>query len=361
MKEIEELTQCSISSGDPPPEKVMSRLERMARLSEINKLFRPPPKRWPVIAVLIAVLLLVSSLLYFRLGRTEIELDLNVTEISFKLLGKNEQIITDAFEISEIDINGLDEMRLPREFQSNQAVQNSTVKIASSGIQENRGKLTLASLILPGDTTITIKYGDMPNEFIFIFKGQQIGLNITAQGPGEFGLLNDLPRNYLFTAPKVFRFKSGHDRLYLRLLFADSTKLKFYSKIDVLSLNFSSLEHFADINRTIYRDVSSIMNGSLYYEALKGHRRVLRAGEPIQFDQSEGFIRELRLDADRISLKFHGHVKGMATGTMENPIDLMPTWLEYLRTNHILAILWGSTVSLFSLALVVLKWLRVLK
>jgi hypothetical protein len=361
VKEIEDLTRSSLSSGDPPSEKVMSRLERMARLLEIHELFRPPPKRWPVIAILVSILLIVTSLLYFRLGRTEIELDLNVGEISFKLLGKNEQIITDAFEISEIDISGLDEIRLPSGFQSNQTVQNSTVQIVSSVRQEGRGKLTLASLILPAETTVTIKHGDIPNEFLFIFKGQPVGVNITAQGLGQFSVLNDLPREYEFTTPKVFRFNSGHDGLRLHLLFTDATKLRFYSRIDVQSLTFSSIEHFADVGRTLYREVSSVKDGTLYYEALKGQRTTLRAGEPIHFNQSEGFIRELRLYADRISLKFHGHVRGMVTGTIENPINLMPTWLEYLRANHSLAILWGSVVSIFSLVLVVLRWLRVLK
>jgi len=361
VKEIEELTRSSISSGNPPSEKVMTRLERMARLLEIHKLFRPPPKRWPVIAILASILLIVTSLLYFRLGRTEIELDLNVAEISFKLVGKNEQIITDAFRISEIDISGLDEIRLPRVFQSKQTVQNSTVQIVSGDRQEGRGKLTLASLVLPAETTVTIRHGDMPNEFLFIFRGQPLGLNITAQGLGEFSLLNELPREYDFTTPKVFRFKSGHDRLRLRLLFADATKIEFYERIDVQSLTFSSIEHFADVDRTLYREVSSIKDGTLYYKALQGQPTALRAGEPIHFSQSEGFIRELRLYADRISLKFHGHVRGMVTGTIENPINLMPTWLEYLRANHSLAILWGSVVSIFSLVLVALRWLRVLK
>jgi hypothetical protein len=48
----------------------------------------------------------------------------------------------------------------------------------------------------------------------------------------------------------------------------------------------------------------------------------------------------------------------MVTGSADNPQNLMPTWLEWLKAQHGLSLLWGSTFYLFGLALTVSRWFK---
>ena len=69
-----------------------------------------------------------------------------------------------------------------------------------------------------------------------------------------------------------------------------------------------------------------------------------------------GRSRTLRLREDRIALRFHGHVRGMSTGSADSPRSLMPTYLEWIRARHGVELLWGTTLYLFGLIAGALRW-----
>ncbi len=58
-------------------------------------------------------------------------------------------------------------------------------------------------------------------------------------------------------------------------------------------------------------------------------------------------------------MTFHGRVKGMKIGSDANPRSLMPTLLDWLRAQHGLSLLWGTTVYLFGIGLAVVRWFKV--
>ncbi|WP_437939815.1 hypothetical protein [Sorangium sp. So ce341] len=92
-------------------------------------------------------------------------------------------------------------------------------------------------------------------------------------------------------------------------------------------------------------------------EALKGEERKLRPGEVIEFKKSEGELPALKLDQDRIVLRFHGSVSGMRRGVGDDSRSLMPTWLDGLRARHGgLCVLWGVVIYLFGLIVAVFRW-----
>jgi hypothetical protein len=82
----------------------------------------------------------------------------------------------------------------------------------------------------------------------------------------------------------------------------------------------------------------------------------LREGEDLRFNLSDGQIRTLKLDKNQLILKFHGHVGGMTTGWEKIRVNLMPTWLAWLRARHGLGLLWGTTLFLFGLINRIIRW-----
>jgi hypothetical protein len=48
----------------------------------------------------------------------------------------------------------------------------------------------------------------------------------------------------------------------------------------------------------------------------------------------------------------------MVTGSLDNPQNLMPTWLEWLKAQHGLSLLWGSTFYLVGVLLTLSRWVK---
>ena len=55
-------------------------------------------------------------------------------------------------------------------------------------------------------------------------------------------------------------------------------------------------------------------------------------------------------------MKFHGWVKDLSSGTVANPVNLMPTYFEWLRARQPLWLLWGAVGSVLGVTMALLKW-----
>jgi hypothetical protein len=82
----------------------------------------------------------------------------------------------------------------------------------------------------------------------------------------------------------------------------------------------------------------------------------LRSHEELRFIQARGEIRSIGLKDGGLALNFRGRVRGMASGSLAHPRNLMPRWLDWLRANQPLSLLWGSAVYLFGLSTAVRQW-----
>ena len=87
----------------------------------------------------------------------------------------------------------------------------------------------------------------------------------------------------------------------------------------------------------------------MFFDELAGRELRLRAREAIRFGEARGEIRAVRFADDRLIVNFHGQVRGMTSGPLDHPRNLMPSWLEWLRANQPLALLWGSALYLSGL------------
>ena len=86
-EEVEAVGTEVIQTGGNVSEDKIEALERLARIVEICETTKPPRprKRWPVAVILGLTLLIVTGLLSVRVPKTEIELELTLTELEFVL------------------------------------------------------------------------------------------------------------------------------------------------------------------------------------------------------------------------------------------------------------------------------------
>jgi hypothetical protein len=184
--------------------------------------------------------------------------------------------------------------------------------------------------------------------------GASVSGQLRAVIPGRLNEIRDFP------FPRHIGLEPDPTQLSLRFMAADSFGVRraFRSPLLAGGLRFDRIDRFVQSGQTFVPQVPTIQSGTLYYEAIDGRARPLRRGEGLHLAWSEGEIRDLQMDDDGVSLRFHGWVRGMSTGSGKARRSLMPTLLEWLRARHGLELLWVSTAYLVGLFVTVIGWWR---
>jgi hypothetical protein len=363
-RQVKELSDEAIQSNGQVSETKLAALERLERLLKITTSTKPaiPVVRWPIICLLAITLFVVTILLFARVRTTEIELDLLLTEVSFRI--PQQQVLSNGIELSSLAASGLDEIRLPRtqareaRFLQKGQVEGGAIRLTAQSDSQNVGVITLGTLIVPAETKMSLRPTGIPQQYQLSFKSSGFNFPVSVSGPIEIGLPSAPAEVLTFSSPKSVALQSGRDPVDLNLTFLKEAKNTFSHQVVIDSLALFGLDQYLNVQQTILRHVSTIASGTLYFQSLGGKEHRLRAGEAILFKTSKGEIRTLELKGDQIAFSFHGRVSGMTTGGEENRISLMPTYLEWLKARHGLSLLWGTTLYFFGLILSIVRWWR---
>ncbi len=342
--------------------KELKALERLAHLVEICAGIQPSTrKRWLVVALLGSTLLIASVLLFARVPETEIELDLTLSEVSW--VSPARQVLADAMRLSALGVSELREIRLPRArgraAETLHAREVAALAVRLSSVSSNgqrQGIITLATLVLPARTRVWLRRTEVPHHYRLSLRADELHIRADVVGMVQVGLSGAPSEQLDFLSPRPIVLRPDSKEVDLDLTFPDPSKGVFSPQISARNLIFFRIDQIMDTERTVVRRVSTILQGKLYFESLNARELTLRAGQAIQFQESYGQIRTLRLHDDHISLKFHGRVRGMTSGTDPNCRSIMPTYLDWLRARHGLTLLLGTTLYLFGLVAGVLRW-----
>jgi hypothetical protein len=362
-RQIKELTDEAIQSNGEVSEAKLAALERLERLLKITTSTKPAAAvvRWPLIFLLGITLLIVTILLFARVPTTEIELDLLLSEVSFRM--SQQQVLSNEIELKSLAASGLQEIQIPRtKTQESRLLQNrderGAIRLSTRLDSQNVGTITLGTLIVPAQTNISLSPASIPQQYQLSFKSAGLSFPVSVGGPIEIGLPSAPAEVLAFPSPKLLTLQSGEDPVDLSLTFLKEAKKTFSRHLVIDSLALFGLDHYQDLHQTILRHVSTISSGMLYFQSLGGKEHRLRAAEAISFKITKGVIRSLELKGDQIAFSFHGRVSGMKTGGEENRISLMPTYLEWLKARHGLSLLWGTTFYFFGLIISIVRWWR---
>jgi hypothetical protein len=353
--------QEAAQSGGVVPAEQSEELGRLARLVEVYSNAHPPapPPRWPLGVALGVTLLAASVMLFVRVSETEVELELVVSEAGFTLPAR--QVLTGGTAVAALGVSGLREIQLPIT-SGDRAGEDEVSAVRLSPVAA--GTVDLAALALPEGTRVRVLGTAGSSQYRLSLEppqGSALDLRVDVNGPVLAERSGRPAERLQFPSPKAVVLLPESGDVDLELTFAGGAATPFARQIAASNLSLHRVDEFIDPHGTLVRQVSTVLSGTLYRQSLNGEERRLRPAEWLRFSSSRGEIRTLELRGGEIALTFHGWVRGMTTGSVENPQSLMPTWLEWLRARHGLSLLWGTALYLFGLAVGVLRWWRLLR
>ncbi|MEJ7737668.1 MAG: toll/interleukin-1 receptor domain-containing protein [Chitinophagaceae bacterium] len=314
---------------------------------------------WQAITLLIATLLIVSVLLFGHVATAEIELDLSISEVKFRL--PKPQVLTNAMLLSSLGVSGLQEVQLPASENFKAWIprepDGSAVLLSVDTSSEPSGTITLDALALPGGTQIGMRLTDVPGQHRLSLKGKELNLPVNVNGLVEIRLPPVAPVHHRFVSPKSIHLQSGPDKVDVDFMLLSGSESVFSRPILADSLSLLRIDEHVENNYSLVRRVSTILSGTLYLKS-SGRQERLLPTQQIRFEWSQGEIRTLQVQGDHIDFAFHGRVKGMTAGEEDNRINLMPTYLEWLKKSHGLSLIGGTTLYLFGLIFGAWRWWR---
>lgn len=339
---------------------------------------------WLVVIVCLLIVLFVSGFLYLRVGKTEVELELALTDLEFTL--SQPMLLIDTLHLSELGFLELAQVQLPRLQEHEQQI----LRVPGDGLgfalkfaafeeknlhanEENSTKqeqisenvITLTSLYLPADTVIHVRWLEAQNTYRLKIAPAdsaamdiQISLNgiIQIKQSGAGGL------NEQFEFPSQIRantvsIQPTSDELVFDFTVAQHSMRKFVPLIPAREFDFTRTEEFGKNTSHPYsRRVSSLLAGKLILKKIENKQYAFKYGDHLSIQEFDGIIRQVILEEDHIAVALHGIVGAIETGPGQEKSNLMPSWFERLRANHELTLLWGTSVSLFGIVFIVLRW-----
>ena len=365
-----------IAAGEPVSEEEFASVKRVAALASLAADARSTQRRtWPVAAVALVTLALISLLLYSRVPSTEIELDAKLSEVSFTLTSR--QAILGTQNFAAVGASGLERVALPYTSDGAPPVLdavsgdlcNAEIALTSDGA--GRGVVSLNALAVPGGTRVSLTRQADDRVALLLTPPASQRLSISVSVRGHVHTVAHCPSGTVnggqnYASPQLIELTGVSSApISLQFTIVPGATLAFSSQMGVSDISMLQVEELIEGTGPLARQVSSLASGSLYLESLNGKQVALRPYEELRFTRSSGDIRKLSLspsgglDAGTLALEAQASVEGMTIGRQPNVRSLMPTYLEWLSARQGLALLWGSTLYVSGALVSLLRWLRI--
>lgn len=354
---LRELADAALANdGQVSKNEALASAERIARLLQIQRQLAPPVptgQRWRMAALFAATLGLLSLLLVATVLETEVELDLVVSELRFKLATR--QQLSEPLQLASLGASGLAGVMLPAAPLGAGGAARVLLQAAST---PGGGTISLAPLVGPQGAEVTLRAGDMPNELRLSVKGLDASMQVDLSGSVTALLTRQAKQTIASATPQAVALVPGPADVDLDLIALNPALSVLAPSLAISTLALVRIDEVAQGGRSVVRRVSTLHSASVFFDELAGRELRLRAREALRFDEAQGVIRELRFADGRLIVNFHGKVRGMVSGSLEHPRKLMPSLLEWLRANQPLALLWGSALYVFGLLTTMWQWWR---
>lgn len=347
----------ALNDGGQVPAERLDALARLARLADLRDASTSASKRrWPMVAVALGTLVGVSVLMFARVRSTEVELDLQVSELSF--IVPAEHVITDAINVVALGVDGLSAVELPGLQPGPGALQQATtLRLAVDRAGPQRGTASLSPIAVPAWARVSLRQTQSPRQYRLSVRGAISDLAASLQGPVRIVLPPELNEVRDFPIPRRIGLQPDSQGMTLDFeTDLPGVPQPFRSPFPADSLSLFRIDQFQTAGGMRVPRVSTIQSGTVFFDEIDGHARPLRAGEGLSLSRSQGEIRELRLGDSGLTVRFHGEVEGMSVGTGGARRSLMPTWFEWLSARHALSLLWGATGAAVGLFLTLTGW-----
>jgi hypothetical protein len=354
-KQVKALAEEVRTRGGTVPPDSLANVQRLAELAKLQRDLEPVRhvNRWVGSTMFVATIALVSVLLLAHVRESEIELDLVVSELRFQV-GSRQQL-TDTLQLAALGAAGLSQVALPG-LDENGKIPASSVRLSADNGAAAAGTISLEPIVASAHAEMTLRLGDVPGELRLSMSRLDELLRADVSGTIRAALPRFAQKVFITATPQPIVLRPGSAQVDLDLAPLSSGPGLFAPGLEVTELGLMRVDEVTEDDGTAVRAVSTVQSGSVYLEELGGRELRLRAHEGLRFTLARGEVRSIGVKDGALALNFHGRVRGMASGPLDHPRNLMPRWLDWLRENQPLSLLWGSAVYLFGLSTAVRQW-----
>ena len=340
--------------GTVPPDS-LANVQRLMELAKLQRELQPVRhvNRWVGAAAFAATVALVSVLLLAHVRESEIELDLVVSELRFQV--DSRQQLTDTWQLAALGASGLSQVASPG-LDASGRVPASAVRLSADNGGAAAGTISLEPIVVPAHAEITLGLGDVPGELRLAVSHLDDVLRADVTGAIRAAAPRFAQKVLTVVTPQPIVLTPGSAQVDLNLAPLIPGAGLFAPGLTITGLGLMRIDEVSEGDKTTVRAVSTVQSGSVYLEELGGRELRLRAHEGLRFTLARGEVRSIGIKDGALALNFHGRVRGMASGPLDHPRNLMPRWLDWLRENQPLSLLWGSAVYLFGLSTAVRQW-----
>jgi hypothetical protein len=354
-KQVKALVEEVRTHGGAVPPDSLANVQRLVELAKLRRDLEPVRhvNRWVGAALFAATIALVSVLLLAHVRESEIELDLVVSELRFQV--DSRQQLTDTLQLAALGASGLSQVALPGLDESGK-IPGLSVRLSADDRGAAAGTISLEPIVAAAHSEMTLRLGEVPGELRLSMSHLDELLRADVSGTIRAAVPRFAQKVFTAATPQPIVLTPGSGQVDLDLAPLNFGPGWFAPGLEVTELGLMRIDEVTGGDRTAVRAVSTVESGSVYLEELGGRELRLRAHEGLGFALARGEVRSIGVKNGALALNFHGRVRGMASGPLDHPRNLMPRWLDWLRENQPLSLLWGSAVYLFGLSTAVRQW-----
>jgi hypothetical protein len=318
--------------------------------------FPPSPsplgKRWLLRILSLSPLLAGLLLSYAPISEIDIALDADLSEFCFIL--SKDQDVSDSLILKAFGASGFKEIQLPRargrpDQTIGEAYKRGKVLRLIQDNSPRQGTITLAPLSLPSGTDVTLGLGTDPSQYRVFIKGSNRPVRVNVQGPLQVLLAGKHGEAIDFDFPKPIILQSNEHGIDLDITLPKPSQNLLPAPLAVERIAMFRIDERVEAERTVVREVSTVLSGTVDFKSLSGQVLTLRSGEEVRFEESQGEIRTLELNQNNLTVQFHGRIGGMTTCSGGVCESVMPTQLEWLWAQHRVPLVAAATTYLFAL------------
>jgi hypothetical protein len=263
--------------------------------------------------------------------------------------------------VSALGTAGVKGVQLPEEVPPAADATALRVAVEETADGKQIGSIVVDRIMVPEGTQVWLTRTEVPRQYRLSLRAPapgRIEVHADVMGALSFAPSTAARATAVLRTPRAVDLESAAGTLDLDLTLAPGAPAPRWEQLVVRDLRLHRVEDLQDAARPLARPVPTIQSGSLYFEALGGTERKLRPGELLRFGAASGTFLTLDLREDGIVATFQGSVRGMRTGSGDEPTPLMPTLLEWLRKRQALSLLWGTALYLSGIGLTLRRWWR---
>ncbi len=330
----------------------------------------PPSHRRFLIGGFALTAVLIATMLFMRVGSTEITLDLRLEELSF--VSARKQILTRTTGATGIALGGIDRIVPPPGVRSDGLDEQHEIGeiLAVTLSAPDTGELTVDPIEVSSGTRVEIKQmaADGTTSILLVqgaadtAEAKPMKVQVTVPDGVTLDLENSFsgPEVFDLERPRPFAFVAAFDAdTYVDVTSKESKPMSFESDLEVSRLSFSRL---MEVEGEVARRLSVVQGGKVFLESLGGKAYELRQGEHLNLVLKSATVSRLSVTPETVSLRATGWAHELSVGSPGNGLDagstrnLMPRWLEWLTASHEVGLFWGATLYVFGLLLGILRF-----